>query len=279
MSKNRFEANKSFDDIMKDIKKENYNEFRKICERLEGIEKKRVDAIIEMIKFDENFKITKSAKKLTKVEEDGVLIYKCDKPTYIEDDVKKQFDTIRIEASDAVKVAGSFDTSNLELKNCVSMPIYGRIVFDNVQSVKCLTIKDTAVRGRFNVSKLSIDGITYLDIYIDADDEYKDTELIIRPNDKESSRHSLFTDEKGKNIRGRINLSINFYNKLSKENKIKILDNSRASVDFFIDGIPTYIYRLIKFKNIDIEEARKQLMRYKEEYGKSLSKDVKYEDR
>lgn len=279
MSKNRFEANKSFDDIMKDIKKENYNEFRKICERLEGIEKKRVDAIIEMIKFDENFKITKSAKKLTKVEEDGVLIYKCDKPTYIEDDVKKQFDTIRIEASDVVKVASSFDTSNLELKNCVSMPIYGRIIFNNVQSVKCLTIKDTAVRGRFNVSKLSIDGITYLDIYIDADDEYKDTELIIRPNDKESSRHSLFTDEKGKNIRGRINLSINFYNKLSKENKIKILDNSRASVDFFIDGIPTYIYGFIKFKNIDIEEARKQLMRYKKEYGEALSKDVEYEDR
>ena len=268
---------KSFDEVMKSIKKANYNELRKTCESLEGIEKQRVDSIIEMIKFDEGFKISKNSKKLTKVEEEGVLIYKCDKPTYIED-TEKYFDTIKIEATDVVKVASEFDTQNMELKNCENMPLHGRIVFDNKQKCESLIIKDTAVRGKFNVEKVVIDGMTYLDLYLDADDTYKKTELVIRPND-EKIRDSLFTDEVGKNIRGNINLSINFYNKLSKENKVYILDSNRFSANILIEGIPIFIYNFIKFQKIDIEVARKQLIRYKEEYGKALSKDVEFESR
>ena len=120
--------------------------------------------------------------------------------------------------------------------------------------------------------------MTYLDLYLDADDTYKNTELIIRPND-EDVRDSLFTDEIGKNIRGNINLSINFYNKLSKENKVKILKSSSFSANILIEGIPIFIYNLIKFRKIDVEVARKQLMRYKEEYGKALSDDVEFECR
>ena len=70
VDKNRI---KTFDEVMKAIKKENYNELRKTCERLEGIEKQRVDAIIEMIKFDEGFKITNKSKKLTKIEKSVFL--------------------------------------------------------------------------------------------------------------------------------------------------------------------------------------------------------------
>ena len=268
---------KSFDEVMKSIKKANYNELRKTCERLDGIEKQRVDSIIEMIKFDEGFKISKNSKKLTKVEEEGALIYKCDKPTYIEDD-EKNFDTIKIEASDVVKIYSKLDANILELKNYDTLPLHGRIVFEKEQKVDSLIIKDTAVRGKFNVSKVSIDGMTYLDLYLDADDTYKKTELTIRPND-EDVRDSLFTDEIGKNIRGNINLSINFYNKLSKENKVYILDSNRFSANILIEGIPIFIYNFIKFQKIDIEVARKQLIRYKEEYGKTLSKDVEFESR
>ena len=268
---------KSFDEVMKAIKKENYNELKKTCEHLEGIEKERVDAIIEMIKFDEGFKITNKSKKLTKIEEDDTLTYKCDKPTYIEDD-KKHFDVIRIEASDVVKIASLLNTKNLELKNCDPEPLHGRIIFEKQQKADSLIIKDTAVRGEFNVEKVVIDGMTYLDLYLDADDTYKNTELTIRPND-EDVRDSLFTDEIGKNIRGNINLSINFYNKLSKENKVKILKSSSFSANILIEGIPIFIYNLIKFRKIDVEVARKELMRYKEEYGKALSDDVEFECR
>lgn len=268
---------KSFDEVMKAIKKKNYNELRKTCESLEGIEKQRVDAIIEMIKFDEGFNITNKSKKLTKIEENDTLTYKCDKPTYIEDD-KKHFDVIRIEASDVVKIASLLDTKNLELKNCDSEPFHGRIIFEKKQKADYLIIKDTAVRGKFNVEKVVIDGMTYLDLYLDADDTYKNTELTMRPNDKDA-RDSLFTDEIGKNIRGNINLSINFYNKLSKENKVKILKSSSFSANILIEGIPIFIYNLIKFRKIDVEVARKELMRYKEEYGKALSDDVEFECR
>lgn len=268
---------KIFDEVMKSIKKANYNELRKTCESLEGIEKQRVDSIIEMIKFDEGFKITNKSKKLTKVEEGNALIYKCDKPTYI-DDTEKYFDSIKIEASDVVKIDSGFDANILELKNYDTLPLHGRIVFEKEQKVNSLIIKDTAVRGKFNVEKVVIDGMTYLDIYLDADDTYKNTELTIRPND-EKIRDSLFTDEVGKNIRGNINLSINFYNKLSKENKVYILDSNRFSANILIEGIPIFIYNFIKFQKIDIEVARKQLIRYKEEYGKALSKDVEFESR
>ena len=268
---------KSFDEVMNAIKKENYNELKKTCEHLEGIEKERVDAIIEMIKFDEGFKITNKSKKLTKIEENDTLTYKCDKPTYIEDD-KKHFDVIRIEASDVVKIESLLDTKNSELKNCDSEPLHGRIIFEKEQKADSLIIKDTAVRGKFNVEKVVIDGMTYLDLYLDADDTYKNTELTIRPND-EDVRDSLFTDEIGKNIRGNINLSINFYNKLSKENKVKILKSSSFSANILIEGIPIFIYNLIKFRMIDVEVVRKQLMRYKEEYGKALSDDVEFECR
>ena len=268
---------KSFDEVMKAIKKKNYNELRNTCERLEGIEKQRVDSIIEMIKFDEGFKITNKSKKLTKIEENDTLTYKCDKPTYIEDD-EKHFDVIRIEASDVVKIASLLDTKNLELKNCDSEPLHGRIIFEKQQKADSLIIKDTAVRGEFNVKKVVIDGMTYLDLYLDADETYKNTELTIRPNDKDA-RDSLFTDEIGKNIRGNINLSINFYNKLSKENKVKILKSSSFSANILIEGIPIFIYNLIKFRKIDVEVARKELMRYKEEYGKALSDDVEFECR
>ena len=268
---------KTFDEVMKAIKKENYNELKKTCERLDGIEKQRVDAIIEMIKFDEGFKITNKSKKHTKIEENDTLTYKCDKPTYIEDD-EKHFDVIRIEASDVVKIASLLDTKNLELKNCDSEPLHGRIIFEKQQKADTLIITDTAVRGKFNVEKVVIDGMTYLDLYLDADDTYKNTELTIRPND-EDVRDSLFTDEIGKNIRGNINLSINFYNKLSKENKLNILKSSRFSANILIEGIPIFIYNFIKFHKIDIEVARKQLIRYKEEYGKALSDDVEFECR
>ena len=274
VDKNRI---KTFDEVMKAIKKKNYNELRKTCERLEGIEKQRVDAIIEMIKFDEGFKITNKSKILTKIEEDDTLTYKCDKPTYIEDD-EKNFDIIRIEASDVVKIASLFDTKNLELKNCDSEPLHGRIIFEKQLKADFLIIKDTAVRGQFNVEKVVIDGMTYLDLYLDADDTYKNTELTIRPND-EKVRDSLFTDEIGKNIRGNINLSINFYNKLSKENKLNILNSSRFSANILIEGIPIFIYNTIKFKKIDVETAKSQLMRYKKEYGVVYSKDVEFEVR
>ena len=268
---------KSFDEVMKAIKKENYNELKKTCEHLEGIEKERVDAIIEMIKFDEGFKITNKSKKLTKIEEDDTLTYKCDKPTYIED-AEKHFGTIKIEAADVVKVENGLGVNILELKNCDSEPLHGRIIFEKEQKADKLIITDTAVRGKFNVSKASIDGMTYLDLYLDADDTYKNTELTIRPNDKDV-RDSLFTDEIGKNIRGNINLSISFYNKLSKENKLNILNSSRFSANILIEGIPIFIYNLIKFRKIDVEVARMQLMRYKEEYGKALSDDVEFECR
>ena len=274
VDKNRI---KTFDEVMKAIKKENYNELKKRCEHLEGIEKERVDAIIEMIKFDEGFKITNKSKKLTKIEENDTLTYKCDKPTYIEDD-EKHFDVIKIDASDVVKIASLLDTKNLELKNCDSEPLHGRIIFEKEQKADSLIIKDTAVRGKFNVEKVVIDGMTYLDLYLDADDTYKNTELTIRPND-EDVRDSLFTDEIGKNIRGNINLSINFYNKLSKENKVKILKSSSFSANILIECIPIFIYNLIKFRKIDVEVARKELIRYKEEYGKALSDDVEFECR
>ena len=269
---------KSFDEVMKKIKKDNYAEFRETCESLKDMEKLRVDAIIEMIKFDEDFKITNKSKKVTKVEDNGLLIYKCDKPSYLEESIEKHFDTVRIEASDVAKVMSIFSTNNLELKNCDELPLHGRIIFDNEQKIESLTIKDTAVRGKFNVSKVSIDGMTYLDLYLDADDKCEGTELIIRPNTGVS--HRIFMEETGKNIRGSINLSVNFYNKLSKENKIKIMDDANAcAVHFLIAGIPIYFYNNIKFKNIDIEEARKQLMVYKKEYGEAISEDVLFEKR
>ena len=90
---------KTFDEVMKKIKKDNYAEFRETCESLKDMEKLRVDAIIEMIKFDEDFKITNKSKKVTKVEDNGLLIYKCDKPSYLEESIEKHFDTVRIEAS------------------------------------------------------------------------------------------------------------------------------------------------------------------------------------
>ena len=274
VDKNRI---KTFDEVMKAIKKENYNELRKTCERLEGIEKQRVDAIIEMIKFDEGFKITNKSKKLTKIEKSVLLTYKCDKPTYIED-YDTLFEAIKIEAADVVKINCELVTTSLQLKNYHTLPLHGRIVFTKEQNVDYLIIKDTAVRGKFNVSKVSIDGTTYLDLYLDADDTYEATELVFRPNDGEI-RDSLFTDEVGKNIRGNVNLSIKFYNKLSKENKKDILQSNRFSANILIEGIPIFIYNFIKFRKIDVEVARKQLMRYKEEYGKALSDNIEFECR
>lgn len=271
---------KSFDEVLKTVKKENYDELKKRCENLEGIEKLRVDAIIEMKKFDEGFKITNKSKKILKEEKDDTLIYKCDKPSYIEENDKRHFNTIKIEASDVVKVASELYTEDLELKNLDSNPFHGRIVFENKQKAKSLIIKDTAVKGKFNVSNVSIGGMTYLDLYLDALSECEHTELLIRPDDEENRRHSLFADDIGKNIRGSINLSINFYNKLSKENKLKLLiDSSAYTAHILIRDIPIYIYNNIKIKKIDIEEARRQLMKYKPIYGMALSSDVEFERR
>ena len=271
---------KSFDEVLKTVKKENYDELKKRCENLEGIEKLRLDAIIEMKKFDEGFKITNKSKKILKEEKDDTLIYKCDKPSYIEENDKRHFNTIKIEASDVVKVASELYTEDLELKNLDSNPLHGRIVFENKQKAKSLIIKDTAVKGKFNVSNVSIGGMTYLDLYLDALSECEHTELLIRPDDEENRRNSLFADDIGKNIRGSINLSINFYNKLSKENKLKLLiDGSAYTAHILIRDIPIYIYNNIKIKKIDIEEARRQLMKYKPIYGMALSADVEFERR
>ena len=65
---------KSFDEVMKSIKNKNYKELKGVSEQLDGVEKLRVDAIIEMIKFEEGFKITNKSKKVEKNAEDGKLI-------------------------------------------------------------------------------------------------------------------------------------------------------------------------------------------------------------
>ena len=269
---------KSFDEVMKSIKNKNYKELKGVSEQLDGVEKLRVDAIIEMIKFDEGFKITNKSKKVEKNAEDGKLIYKCDKPTYIDEDGESYVDTTVIEVADVAKVASELNTKNLVLKNCDTLPLHGRVIFEKEQRVESLTIKNTAVRGKINASKVSIDGVTYLDLKLDADEEQKHTELIIRPNSEDICHHSLFMDEEGKNIRGNINLSIDFYNKLSKENKIKIREDCRnCAAHISIEGVPLYFYEWIKYGKIDMEEARRQLMRFNVKYAKALSADVEFE--
>ena len=279
---------KIFDEVLKNAKKESYKELKDRVDRLDGIEKIRVDSIIEMRKFDDGIKITKKSKEVSRIYDEGTLIFKCDKPTFIDEninDIKKNdkekvYENIKIEASDVVMVESRLNSKgnilkNIELINVEDKPYYGRIIFKEDQTTENLTIKNVAVRGKFNSSKVSIDGVTYLDIYLDAKDNTGETEIIIRPNDDESRNHSIFLDEEGKNIRGKINLSVRFYNKLSIENKKKLRDKNFAA-HIFIENVPLYIYGFKKIKNLSIEEVKNEFMILNKSIAINLSDEVDY---
>ena len=280
---------KTFDEVLKKAKKESYKKLKDRVDSLDGIEKIRVDSIIEMRKFDDGFKNTKKSKEVLKIYDEDALIYRCDKPTIIEENARKKeitdenekvYESIKIEASDVVIVESKFNIKDnmiksLELINVEDKPYYGRIIFKEDQTTENLTIKNVAVRGKFNSSKVSIDGVTYLDIYLDAKDNADETELIIRPNDDESRKHSFFLDEEGKNIRGKINLSVRFYNKLSIENKRNLRDKNFAA-HIFIENVPLYIYGLKKIKGLSIEEIRKQFMILNKNIAINLNDEVDY---
>lgn len=237
---------KTYEEVMSEIKKENYDYYKNIASECEGKEKIRVDAIVEMSRFDEPLE----DKNEIFIEENN-CIYQLQNDIAIDTNyVNNKIDTPMydktiVQVAKAAKIKNTFPTKTLELRNYENLPLRGRIIFEDTQEIDMLQISNIGLRGRFKAPRVIIKGITYLDLDLDIKERGECCYLVIEPNKKD--------------VRGKINMSEDFYNQLTSYNRNYLsFVISDGAVKLWVNGIPYYQYDYKKReerKNITIEKS------------------------
>ncbi|MBR1455009.1 MAG: hypothetical protein IJ593_10285 [Lachnospiraceae bacterium] len=222
-------TNKTYEEIMAEIKKDNYDYYKEIAKRKNDEDSERIDAILEMSRFNETLE-TKNEVKI----ENNICIYSLLYNSaidmgHLDNNSQMAFDKIKFKIAEGANVKNQVNGKTLELMNYENLPLHGRVWFENEQSIETLIIKNVGVKGKFNVSRVVISGITYLDLNLDINNNKDCTYLIIEPNKR--------------NIRGTINMSESFYNHLTSycRDYLSYVMNWCA-INLWVNNIPYHKY-------------------------------------
>ena len=118
-----------------------------------------------------------------------------------------------IQTSDLLEVIGSFNTRELKIEKNPDKYKYGQIKFIDKQRCDSLTVENVGVFGSFNVAIVSIHDSSFIDINLDILDKSKCTYVLI--------------DARFDRVRGKINMSKDFYNQLNNENRDMLMNINR----------------------------------------------------
>ena len=225
---------KSFDDFMLTTKKDIYKNLMEAMESsgtTDG-EKVRVGAVLEMTKFDCDFELEDNSPKNIINIKDNIIKCRYLNESHLSINDDKKYDGVLIEAADSIVVESILNAKLMYLKKYEEKPLYGRVTFKTEQNIDALFIRNVGVKGTFISPIVYINGFAILDINLDVKDDFISPVIII--------------DTDSKNIRGNINITENYYNKLSDKNK-NFLEwiCSHGPLHLFVDGKTKYNYDIL----------------------------------
>ena len=142
-----------------------------------------------------------------------------------------------IQTSDHLEVLGSFNTRELIIEKHPIREKYGQVEFNDKQKIDSLIIENVGIFGSFDVAVVSIHDSSYVDIKLDITDKSKCTYLLL--------------DTRFDRVRGRINMSNDFYSQLNAKNIDFLIEINKSEViKILVDDIPIEDY----FANYDFDD-------------------------
>ena len=138
-------------------------------------------------------------------------------------------ESVLLQTSHHLAVAGSFNTKKLVIRKNPFHDKFGQVEFDYKQKTDSLIIENTGVFGEFDAAVVSIHDSSYVDIYLDITDKSKCTYLLI--------------DTRFDRVRGKINMSHNFYAQLNASNLDLLIEiNKNRMIKILVDDKPIEEY-------------------------------------
>ena len=138
-------------------------------------------------------------------------------------------ESVLLQTSHHLDVAGSFNTKKLVIRKNPFHDKFGQVEFDSKQKTDSLIIENAGVFGEFDAAVVSIHDSSYVDIYLDITDKSKCTYLLI--------------DTRFDRVRGKINMSHNFYAQLNANNLDLLIEiNKNRMIKILVDDKPIEEY-------------------------------------
>lgn len=150
-----------------------------------------------------------------------------------------------LQTSHCLEITGHFNTRDLKIEKHPNSERFGHLEFIDKQMVNSLVVENVGLFGSFDVAIVSIRDSTYVEINLDITDKSKCTYLLI--------------DSRFDRVRGKINISDNFYSQLNVENlKFLINVSKNSTVEICVEGMPIsdYITKDETNKNMSFEYSR-----------------------
>lgn len=136
----------------------------------------------------------------------------------------------QIQTSNCLEITGHFNTRDLKIEKHPEKYRFGQVKFIDRQKCDSLTVEKVGLFGNFDVAVVSINDSSYIDINLDISNKTKCTYLLI--------------DTRFDRVRGKINMSQDFYNQLYSVNLDLLLNiDKKGKVEILVENekIETYM--------------------------------------
>lgn len=142
----------------------------------------------------------------------------------------------KIQTSNRLEVTGHFNTRDLKIEKHPDKYKYGHVKFIDNQKCDSLTIEKVGLYGSFDAAIVLINDSSYVDINLDISNKSKCTYLLI--------------DTRFDRVRGKINMTKDFYNQLNAANIDFLIEvNKSKMIEILVDEKP-----IVEFMRFDITE-------------------------
>ena len=144
-----------------------------------------------------------------------------------------------LQTSHNLEVSGRFNTRDLTIEKHPESEMFGHVELDEKQKVDSLTVGNVGLFGEFDAAIVSILDSTYVDITLDISDKSKCTYLLV--------------DARFDRVCGKINMTKDFYNQLSRVNLDYLINiDELCDVEIEVEHMPISEYMANKIPSESI---------------------------
>ena len=143
----------------------------------------------------------------------------------------KKYNKVELLTSNELIINGQFNVDLLKISKGYNCDSAGQVMINDSLYAKYLLIGEVSVVGSFISQVVEINQNANLDINLDVKDRFINTYLVY--------------DIKSKNIKGKINMSNDFYGQMPELNKKYLLDeNNECPLELYVNGKPIKKYNI-----------------------------------
>ena len=142
----------------------------------------------------------------------------------------------QIQTSNCLEITGHFNTRDLKIEKHPDKYRFGQVKFIDKQKCDSLVVEKVGLFGNFDASLVSINDSSFVDINLDISNKSKCTYLLI--------------DTRFDRVRGKINMSKDYYNQLNVVNIDYLVEvNKSKMLEILVDDKP--IEKYLRYKSSD----------------------------